>query len=78
MSTTKIVLCVLGAAAAGVAIGTFLTSEKGAEFTANLRKSAEDWLNNLQQARSGSMASDTHTTRERAGFEAGATTGGTL
>ena len=44
---TKVVLGILGAAAAGVAIGMLIAPEKGSEMRARIRKSAGDWADNL-------------------------------
>ena len=44
---TKVVLGILGAAAAGVAIGMLIAPEKGSEMRARIKKSAGDWVENL-------------------------------
>jgi len=40
---TKVILGILGAAAAGVAIGMLLAPEKGSDLRAKIKKSAQDW-----------------------------------
>ena len=48
MSTgTKVFLGILGAAAAGVAIGMLIAPEKGSEMRTRIKKSAGDWIDNL-------------------------------
>jgi gas vesicle protein len=44
---TKVVLGILGAAAAGVAIGMLIAPEKGSEMRKRIKKSAGDWVDNL-------------------------------
>lgn len=44
---TKVVLGILGAAAAGVAIGMLIAPEKGSELRKRVAKSAGDWVDNL-------------------------------
>ena len=44
---TKVVLGILGAAAAGVVIGMLLAPEKGSEMRQRIKKSAGDWVDNL-------------------------------
>jgi gas vesicle protein len=44
---TKVVLGILGAAAAGVAIGMLIAPEKGSEMRTRIKKSAGDWIDNL-------------------------------
>lgn len=44
---TKVFLGILGAAAAGVAIGMLIAPEKGSEMRNRIRKSAGDWIDNL-------------------------------
>jgi gas vesicle protein len=44
---TKVVLGILGAAAAGVAIGMLIAPEKGSEMRARIKKSAGDLVDNL-------------------------------
>ena len=44
---TKVFLGILGAAAAGVAIGMLIAPEKGSELCARIKKSAGDWVDNL-------------------------------
>jgi len=48
MSTTsKIVVGILGAAAAGVAIGLLVAPEKGSDMRKKLRKTASGWVDSL-------------------------------
>ena len=44
---TKVVLGILGAAAAGVVIGILIAPEKGSEMRSRIKKSAGDWVDNL-------------------------------
>ncbi len=44
---TKVVLGILGAAAAGVAIGMLIAPEKGSDMRKRIQKSAGDWVDNL-------------------------------
>ena len=44
---TKVFLGILGAAAAGVAIGMLIAPEKGSELRARVKKSAGDWVDTL-------------------------------
>ena len=44
---TKVVLGILGAAAAGVVIGMLIAPEKGTEMRARIKKTAGDWVDNL-------------------------------
>ena len=46
-STTKVVLGILGAAAAGVVIGLLIAPEKGSEMRARIKKTAGDWSDQL-------------------------------
>jgi hypothetical protein len=48
MSTSKIVLCVLGAAAIGYVVANYLTSESGASLAETMKNSAGDWLSKLK------------------------------
>jgi gas vesicle protein len=48
MSTqSKVLLGILGAAAAGVVIGLLIAPEKGADMRKKIRKTAGDWADNL-------------------------------
>jgi len=48
MSTqSKVILGILGAAAAGVVIGLLIAPEKGEDMRKKLRKTAGDWADNL-------------------------------
>lgn len=44
---TKVILGIVGAAAAGVAIGMLLAPEKGMDTRKNISKKAEDWAGQL-------------------------------
>lgn len=44
---TKVFLGILGAAAAGVAIGMLIAPEKGSEMRERIKKSAGEWVDNL-------------------------------
>lgn len=44
---TKVVLGILGAAAAGVAIGMLIAPEKGSDMRKRIQRSAGDWVDNL-------------------------------
>jgi len=44
---TKIVLGIIGAAAAGCAIGMLLAPEKGSDLRKKIQKSASDWASSL-------------------------------
>lgn len=44
---SKVILGILGAAAAGVVIGLLVAPEKGSEMRRKIRKTAGDWADNL-------------------------------
>ena len=44
---SKVILGILGAAAAGVVIGMLVAPEKGKETRKRLRKTAEDWADSM-------------------------------
>ena len=44
---TKLIVSVLGAAAAGVAIGMLLAPEKGSDIRRNISRTTGDWASNL-------------------------------
>jgi gas vesicle protein len=46
-TNSKVVLGILGAAAAGVVIGMLLAPEKGKETRKKLKKTAEDWAESV-------------------------------
>jgi len=46
-TTTKIVLGIVGAAAAGVVIGLLIAPEKGEEMRKRVKKTAGEWADNL-------------------------------
>jgi gas vesicle protein len=47
MSNSKLLLGILGAAAAGVVIGMLIAPEKGEDLRKNLRKTADDWMDEI-------------------------------
>ena len=47
MTNTKVILGILGAAAAGLVIGMLIAPEKGSELRANLKQTADDWVDEL-------------------------------
>jgi hypothetical protein len=49
MSTSKVILCVLGAAAVGYVVANYLTSESGKSLAEKVKNSAGDWLSKLKQ-----------------------------
>jgi gas vesicle protein len=46
---SKVLLGILGAAAAGVVIGLLIAPEKGKDMRKKIRKTADDWADNLGQ-----------------------------
>ena len=46
-TTSKVVLGILGAAAAGVVIGLLIAPEKGSEIRSRIKKTAGEWADNL-------------------------------
>jgi gas vesicle protein len=49
MTTTKVILGILGAAAAGVVIGMLVAPEKGSDLRKNIKSTADDWVDELSQ-----------------------------
>jgi gas vesicle protein len=47
MSNSKILLGILGAAAAGVVVGLLIAPEKGKDLRKNISKTASDWMDEL-------------------------------
>lgn len=47
MTTTKVLVGILGAAAAGLVIGMLIAPEKGADMRRNLKQTADDWVDEL-------------------------------
>lgn len=44
---TKVILGIIGAAAAGAAIGMLMAPEKGSDLRKKIKKSAQDWANQI-------------------------------
>ncbi len=44
---TKVLLGIIGAAAAGAAIGLLMAPEKGSDLRKKIKKSAKDWANQI-------------------------------
>lgn len=49
MTTTKVLVGILGAAAAGLVIGMLIAPEKGSELRRNIRATADDWVDEVNQ-----------------------------
>ena len=47
MTTTKVLLGILGAAAAGLVVGMLIAPEKGSDLRKNLKSTADDWVDEL-------------------------------
>lgn len=47
MTTTKMIVGILGAAAAGVVVGLLLAPEKGSELRRDIKKTTDDWMNEV-------------------------------
>ena len=47
MTTTKVLLGILGAAAAGLVVGMLIAPEKGSDLRKNLKQTADDWVDEL-------------------------------
>jgi gas vesicle protein len=47
MTTTKVILGILGAAAAGLVVGMLIAPEKGTDLRRNLKQTADDWVDEL-------------------------------
>jgi gas vesicle protein len=47
MTTTKVILGILGAAAAGLVVGMLIAPEKGTDMRKNLKQTADDWVDEL-------------------------------
>ena len=48
-STSKVVIGILGAAAAGVIVGMLIAPEKGEDLRKNIKKTTDDWLDDISQ-----------------------------
>ena len=46
-TTTKVLLGIVGAAAAGVVIGMLVAPDKGSELRKKIKNNANDWANNI-------------------------------
>ena len=49
MTTTKVLVGILGAAAAGLVIGLLIAPEKGTDLRKNIKQTADDWVDELNQ-----------------------------
>jgi gas vesicle protein len=49
MTNTKLILGILGAAAAGLVIGMMIAPEKGTDLRANIKRTADDWVDEISQ-----------------------------
>jgi gas vesicle protein len=49
MSTTKMIVGILGAAAAGVIIGMLTAPEKGEDIRKNIKRTADDWIDEISR-----------------------------
>jgi gas vesicle protein len=49
MNNTKLVISILGAAAAGLVIGMLIAPDKGTELRANIKRTADDWVDEVSQ-----------------------------
>ncbi len=47
MSNSKLLLGILGAAAAGVVIGMLIAPEKGEDLRKNIKKTADNWMDEI-------------------------------
>jgi uncharacterized protein YcfJ len=68
MSTSKFILSVLGAAAAGVVIGSVVSSGKGGELAARIKDLASDWLGK-KAAEGREVIGSSETAEQRAEFD---------
>jgi gas vesicle protein len=66
-STTKIVLGMMAAAAAGAAIGVLLAPEKGSDLRKRIKDNVNDWVNELNSMLS--RASETERSKAEAETE---------
>lgn len=74
MSTSKFILSVLGAAAAGVVIGSVVSSGKGGELAERIKNLASDWLGKKAAEGSDAMGGS-ETAEQRAEFDQANTPG---
>lgn len=49
MTTTKVIVGLLGAAAAGLVIGMLIAPEKGTDLRQNIKRTTDDWVDELSQ-----------------------------
>ena len=63
-TTSKVILGILGAAAAGVVIGMLVAPDKGEETRKRLRKTAEDWADNMSHLWSRGKEATEHAAKE--------------
>jgi len=47
MNNTKVILGILGAAAAGLVVGMLIAPEKGSDMRRNLKQTADGWLDEV-------------------------------
>jgi gas vesicle protein len=48
-STSKVIVGILGAAAAGVVLGMLIAPEKGEDLRKNIKNTTDDWLSDITQ-----------------------------
>lgn len=48
-STSKVIVGILGAAAAGVVLGMLIAPEKGSDLRKNIKNTTDDWLGEITQ-----------------------------
>ncbi|MCD9019382.1 YtxH domain-containing protein [Parachryseolinea silvisoli] len=48
-STSKVIVGILGAAAAGVVLGMLIAPEKGSDLRRNLKNTTDDWLGEITE-----------------------------
>lgn len=48
-TTSKVIIGILGAAAAGVILGVLIAPEKGEDLRKNIKKTADDWMGDIAQ-----------------------------
>lgn len=48
-TTSKVIVGILGAAAAGVVLGMLIAPEKGEDLRNNIKKTSDDWMSEIAQ-----------------------------